>query len=114
MRTLLLATTMILATAADARSIGLHQTQRVGPYRVMPVRVVEDSRCPMNARCVWAGRLVVRATIVRGRTRMTRDLTLGEPAAPGLVLDSVSPDRVAGEQPAPRPYRFHFAVVRPD
>ena len=26
-----------------------------GPY-VTPLEVIEDSRCPINARCVWAGR----------------------------------------------------------
>ena len=32
---------------------------RVGAVVVTPLEVVEDSRCPINARCVWAGRLIV-------------------------------------------------------
>ena len=104
--------TLLLAAAPAAVAIG--QPQRVGRYQVTPIRVVEDSRCPMNARCVWAGRLIVRTTIRDGRRRWTRDLTLGQPAAPGVVLDGVTPDRVAGAGRRALRYRFHFSPLAPD
>lgn len=31
--------------------------------RVRPLEVLEDSRCPQNARCVWAGRVRLRVSI---------------------------------------------------
>ena len=31
--------------------------------RVRPLEVLEDSRCPQNARCVWAGRLRLRIAV---------------------------------------------------
>ena len=35
----------------------LNQTADLGGgLRVRPLEVLEDSRCPQNARCVWAGR----------------------------------------------------------
>ena len=50
---------------------------RVGDLVVTPKKLVEDSRCPMNARCVWAGRVVVTARIVGPGFSDTADLTLG-------------------------------------
>lgn len=33
----------------------LGQATSVGGPVVTPLRIVEDSRCPMNARCIWEG-----------------------------------------------------------
>ncbi|MDB5695961.1 MAG: hypothetical protein JWN21_1504 [Sphingomonas bacterium] len=89
--------------------VALDQPQRVGRFLVTPLAVEEDSRCPMNARCVWAGRAVVRVTIDGDGERLERNLVLGEPASPGLVLDSVTPDKVAGADAPVMDYRFHFS-----
>ncbi|HEU0044939.1 hypothetical protein [Sphingomonas sp.] len=89
--------------------VHLDQPQRVGRFVVTPLAVEEDSRCPMNARCVRAGRTVVRVAITDGRERLERKLVLGEPASPGLVLDSVTPERMAGADAPPVDYRFHFS-----
>jgi hypothetical protein len=73
---------------------------------VRPIAVVEDSRCPNNVQCIWAGRLRLLAD-VSGREV---ELTLGE-AGP-VMLAVVSPGPWAewptaelGEKPA---YRFGF------
>ena len=87
----------------------LRHAQQVGGFIVTPIKVEEDSRCPMNARCVWAGRVVVRATVTDGRHRTTRRFTLGEPSD-GLVLDTVEPGRMAGAPIQPIRYRVHFSV----
>jgi hypothetical protein len=92
--------------------VRLGQTVAVGGPKVRPVKLVEDSRCPMNARCVWAGRVVVRAIVITGRGARSMDLTFGKPVqvADGeLTLTSVTPDRMAGG-PRLRPidYRFGF------
>jgi len=95
----------------DAR---LGAVARVGTLQVRPVRVVEDSRCPMNARCVWAGRLILRAEVRTGDRRSTVDLTLGEAmAADGgqLTLEQVAPDRMAGRSLGSRAYRFTFSFT---
>jgi len=43
---------------------GIGETADLGAsLRVRPVEVLEDSRCPQNARCVWAGRLRLRVHI---------------------------------------------------
>jgi hypothetical protein len=78
---------------------------------VRPIAVVEDSRCPANVQCVWAGRLVVRSE-VRGATwRRTLDLIMGKPeqiADGSLTLISAIPGKIAGAETDPRAYRLTF------
>jgi hypothetical protein len=83
----------------------------VGGPIVQPVKVVEDSRCPQNARCIWAGRLVVRTLVTGGSWSRSMDLTLGELAAvaDGMVtLVSATPETSTRGPIAPRDYRFVF------
>ena len=89
----------------------LGQTVYVDGPRVTPLRVIEDSRCPMNARCVWAGRVVLRVKVQGGAWQREIDLTLGQPvqvADGGLTLTSVTPDRRTDIAIKPSDYRFAF------
>ena len=83
-----------------------------GPY-VTPLEVLEDSRCPMNARCFWAGRVRLSVKIDLGSRSEVREIGSDAPlqiADGTLSLVEVQPDRLSGEQPRPaRPYRFGFA-----
>lgn len=116
------ATPVALAPPLDEQTDDLSrakigQTVSVGGPKVTPVAVLEDSRCPMNARCVWAGRVRISARIDLGSGSQTRELTQGEPVqvADGtLELVEVQPDKVAGEAtPAVTPgdYRFGFRFM---
>lgn len=106
------------ATAPPAtspvRSDGLAtigQSTRVGALIVTPQAVVEDSRCPVNARCIWAGRLIVKARIDGAGWRETVNLTLGEPHTThgtGLALISGEPGKMAGSPPSPPASLFGF------
>lgn len=81
-----------------------------GPI-VTPLRLVEDSRCPENARCIWAGRIVLKVRITGGSWSVERDLVLGEPvqiADGALSLTSVTPNRNTASTIEPRDYRFGF------
>ena len=104
-----------LPAAAPIRSDGLArlgEPTRVGTLVVTPRSVVEDSRCPINARCVWAGRAIVRTQIDGRGWRETLNLTLGERTVTHgatLALTSVEPGKMAGAQPAPaQPMLFGF------
>ncbi|MBC7985217.1 MAG: hypothetical protein H7X93_00890 [Sphingomonadaceae bacterium] len=109
----------LLASCATAQPppsregpVGLGETAYVDGPTVTPLAVIEDSRCPMNARCVWAGRVVLRARIAGGSWVTERELLLGEPipiADGALTLVSVTPETMAGQQIDPRAYRFAFA-----
>ena len=89
----------------------LGQTVNVGGPSVTPLKLVEDSRCPQGVQCVWAGRVVVSATISTPTMKLTRDLTLGEPfpVADGrLTLAEVRPARSKDAGIAPADYRLGF------
>ena len=94
----------------DGRAL-LGQSTRVGALVVTPQAVVEDSRCPINARCVWAGRLVLTTSIKGSGWQEIRNLTLGEPATlhgTTVTLTSAEPGKLAGEQAPAVPTTFGF------
>jgi len=94
---------------------GLNDRVYVDGPHVTPVAVLEDSRCPMNARCVWAGRVRISARIDLGSRSETREIATDAPiqVADGqLALVEVQPELMAGEQPSEeRPYRFGFTFA---
>jgi hypothetical protein len=97
------------ASAEPTAALG--QVAYVNGLKVRPLQVLEDSRCPANVQCVWAGRIVVRSDISGGSWRQTRDLELGKPqqiADGTLTLVAVSPGKVAGAETETRAYRFTF------
>ena len=103
------------ASAASPRPaetpVALGEAVRVGALIVTPLKVVEDSRCPMNARCVWAGRVSVQTRIDGNGWRETANLTLGQVyRAHGqmLALASVAPEKTTDHQIEPREYRLVF------
>ena len=93
--------------AAPIRSDGLAmigQPTRVGALVVTPIALKDDSRCPINVRCVWAGRVVVETRIDGAGWRETTDMELGRPYithSVGLQLSSAEPNKVAGAPPVP-------------
>ncbi|MGV3479235.1 MAG: hypothetical protein ACO1O3_04765 [Sphingobium sp.] len=104
----------VCATSASARPhegpARLGQRVYVDGITVRPDRVIEDSRCPANGDCIWAGRVVLRATVTGGRWKRTLDLIPGKPvqvADGALTLVSVAPDKMIGRI-KPRDYRFRF------
>lgn len=119
MRTALLIPLLALAGCVTAQAppttyegpAKLGQATYVDGPVVIPLEVIEDSRCPANARCVWAGRVVLRARIAGRAWETTRDLTLGERvqiADGSLALASVTPDRWTDRTIEPEDYRFGF------
>ena len=92
--------------------VPLDQPVEVGRLVATPKNVVEDSRCPENARCITAGQLVVSTRIDGAGWRETVPLTLGEPYAThgtSITLITGIPEQQAGTETAPGDYRFAFA-----
>ena len=92
---------------------GFGQTANVGPLLVRPIALVEDSRCPINARCVWAGRLVILAEVSfnGGSDQFKGNMTLGTPLALGkesVTLVAGEPGKLAGAEGNPPASRFTF------
>jgi hypothetical protein len=90
---------------------GLNQTADLGNgLRVRPLDVLEDSRCPQNARCVWAGRLRLRVNIEGvGEREVTLDEGVVETMRGTFSLVAVSPGPWTDWPEDQRtPYRFGF------
>jgi len=84
-----------------------------GPY-VTPLAVLEDSRCAVNVRCVWAGRTRLSVRIDLGSRSETREIGSDQPiqVADGqLSLVDVQPDAMAGQTVDLVAYRFGFAFA---
>jgi hypothetical protein len=117
MKLLIPAAALALASCATVHpaeagpTAGLGQLAYTNGLRVRPVEIVEDSRCPGDVQCIWAGRLVVRSDVMRGSWRRTLDLELGKPqqvADGALTLVAVTPQKKVGAAIDPRAYRFTF------
>lgn len=96
----------VSSSAVRAR---LGQTVYVDGPRVTPLEVLEDSRCPMNARCVWAGQVRLKVRVHLGKRDETAELVSNKPvpvADGSLELVDVQPDRVAGQRLDRSAYRF--------
>ena len=92
----------------------LDQVATVGDLRIRPLEVIEDSRCPALVRCVWAGRLVVRARMNGPGWTQIRDFELGVFQAVDkyrVTLIVAEPQKAAPGEIDPRAYRFTFAAT---
>lgn len=97
--------------ASAGPTAGFGQVAFTGGPRVRPRLLIEDSRCPNNVQCVWAGRLIVRADVFGPTWSQSRDFELGkpQPIADGqMTLVAAEPSKMAGTQTDPLAYRFTF------
>lgn len=96
----------------DASNVAIGERAYADGPVVEPVAVLEDSRCPMNARCVWAGRVRVQMIWWRGNgDKQSFEVTLGEATAladGSITLEAVRPDRMTNVELKPEDYRFSF------
>ena len=52
-------------TKLNGIDVAFGQTAYVNGPKILPIKLIEDSRCPMNARCIWAGRVRVLVAWVK-------------------------------------------------
>ena len=120
-RTLLVALVALAACASVPPNYANGPTAALGGLAVVdgigvrPLAVIEDSRCPILVRCVWEGRVRIRAEISGAGAAQIRELTLGDPVAAGggtLTLVEVQPPKRVPETIEPSAYRFTFRFER--
>ncbi|MXP09390.1 hypothetical protein [Pseudoblastomonas halimionae] len=76
-----------------------------------PTGLIEDSRCPENARCIHAGRAVVETRLDGIGWRQTVELELGKPytvRGETVMLATVQPENQADRQTPMADYRFAY------
>ena len=101
-------------SAGSLASARLGERVEVDGPQVTPLAVLEDSRCPAEGTCVWAGRVRIRARIHLGSGDVTREMTLAEPiqlADGALELAAVRPARSIAGNIEPGDYRFAFSFA---
>lgn len=125
---LLLTATLAACQSAGvptARAASLNQEIKLAPtervvfapqgLHVEFVRVVEDSRCPSDATCVWAGEVKVQLrTWINTAEAVQHEITAGQHASVGeyrLVVVRVQPERISTRQIAPEEYRVTLKVA---
>jgi len=64
-------------TPTDRVSLGIHQSGRVGADVAVRVDSIQDSRCPLDANCVWAGEAKVKLVLSKGSDSTTARLIIG-------------------------------------
>ena len=95
-------------------TLALGETQTLSGVSITPVRVIEDSRCPMDAMCVWQGTARVEIMIEdrMGQSVMPIELS-GEPVTSEIAaiwLESMEPYPMASQPTEDASYRFSFRV----
>lgn len=89
----------------------LGQTVYVDGPLVRPDKVIEDSRCPVDVQCVWAGRVVLLATVTTGQGPKQMEIISNVPVsvADGMLwLVKVEPAKDTRRADSPADYRFTF------
>lgn len=88
------------------------ETAYVGGPKVTPLMVLEDSRCPADVRCIWAGQVRLTVRIDTGAGYVTREIISNKPisvADGALELVEVMPARVSASEPIRKTdYSFGF------
>ena len=79
---------------------------------VTPLEVLEDSRCPIEADCVWEGRVRLSAQLDMGHESISVTLDSGEPLRINggfLSVAEIAPDMSTAWAPIQaEDYRFAF------
>lgn len=96
--------------SSRSETVRLGEMTRTLATPVRPVAVLEDSRCPANTRCVWAGRVRISAQLGTAPARFI-ELELGRPdprADHRVELVAVEPGRSEASTVPESAYRFRL------
>jgi hypothetical protein len=104
--------------AGTGPTAALGQSIMLNGLRIRPIRIVEDSRCPAQVQCVWAGRIIVDTEISGAASYQRRNLELGKPSRLSTVpmritLIAAEPGKVAGSETPADAYRLTYSVGMP-
>lgn len=94
-------------------TVGMNETASLHGVSVRPVSI-EDSRCPMDATCMWAGEAKATIVLVDGMGTSTMPIVLsGEPVTSEIAtisLIEVQPYPMASNPTEDAKYRFTFRI----
>lgn len=102
-----------VVTTSGTLTLKYDETGRVGAISITPLEIVEDSRCPINAMCVWQGTVRVSVRLSSSAGVTTETLTINTPfqvASQSVTLTAVTPYPNTTAKYSKDTYRFTFEV----
>ena len=114
--------TAVVANPGAEFSLALGKSATISgtDYRITFNRVTEDSRCPADVQCVWAGDAKIELTVTRNSAPGdTRIISLTPPNSEATVGDvkirfvSLAPTPRQSQPPASRAYVARLMVLAP-
>ncbi len=83
--------------------------------RIVPIEVVEDSRCPIDVTCIQVGTVRIRARLISGLGETVQEFKIGQSItteAEEITLTEVSPSPEAGIKIKDSDYLFRFEITK--
>lgn len=89
MRNLIILFSILIATTVMAQEgkvevpkigikVSMGETVKIQDVSVKFIQVLEDSRCPKNTNCIWAGRVIAEVEVISNGKKETKSLIFGE------------------------------------
>ncbi len=82
---------------------------------ITPLEVLDDSRCPTDVQCIWAGTVKVRATVTTPGSTGEETMEIGHPVEKDgytITFTELTPAPHSGETIPSSSYRFVFTVTK--
>ena len=82
---------------------------------MLPLVVLEDSRCPIGVQCIQAGTVRIRARLSSGLGVALQEFSIGHPVTTDveeITLMSVNPSPAAGVKIRESDYLFGFKITK--
>ena len=116
----LLGTTLAIAKAAEQVTLKTGQTKiaRTGRITIKFLELIEDSRCPADVNCVWAGIARIEVRLTRNGKSAVFELNTNHRENPAVfqgysvALSSLTPYPTSTSKPGPSEYTAKLTVSK--
>lgn len=95
-------------------TLSIGESKTIAGIEITPLKIVEDSRCPIGVQCIQAGKVRVEVKTKVATIENTHTITIGEPIITDngtITLVSVTPIPVSGVEVKTTDYRLTFNVT---
>ncbi|MFN0279322.1 MAG: hypothetical protein ACKVRN_12065 [Pyrinomonadaceae bacterium] len=112
---------VVLANKTETVTLKMGQKKTVakGEFSIKLVSVTEDSRCPVDVNCVWAGNAMVHVIVTdsyRNSKKFVMNTTMGPKGdqhnAYAINLTELTPSPKSGKSIKQKAYTATFSIVR--
>ena len=84
-------------------------------FSLIPIKVIQDNRCPFDVQCITAGTVSLQIDIIKAKETISQTLEIGE-SIPfdefTVTLKDVAPATKSTTTIQPSDYRFYFSVSK--